>query len=189
MKILDIVKKVGLGIVREVVPGGGLLVDAVNELLPDDKKLPSNATGRQIGEAVASLPPDQRAAVIEKEFDVEITEIKESHSTVRAMLEHDAANPHSTRPAIARGAFQVVTAVTLIIVSVWAVGVLTDNAELVAAVMDGWPFVLSTVAPFVVLLQAYFGVLKQENRDKLQAASGSSPVGGIAGILSAIIKK
>ena len=98
MKLWDVVKSVGSAVVREVVPGGGILVDAVNEFLPDDKKLPSNATGKDIDAAVSSLPPDQRARVMEKEFDVDLAHIRQSNETVRAMLEADAKAPHTTRP-------------------------------------------------------------------------------------------
>jgi len=45
MKILDILKTVGGGLISTLVPGGGAIVELINGFLPDDKKLPSNATG------------------------------------------------------------------------------------------------------------------------------------------------
>lgn len=190
MKLWDIVKTVGSTALQVALPGtGSLIVGAVNELLPDDKKLPASASGNDISQAIGSLPPGQQASVMEKEFDVDITQIKESNSTVRTMLESDAKNPHSTRPYIAKGSFHVVAFAVIVAISVWAYGVFTDNSELVKSVMDGWQFVLAVIGPLVTLLWAYFGVLKQEHKNRLDAASGSSTPSGLAGIISSIMRR
>jgi len=187
MDLLSIAKTVGAAVVRSAVPGGGLLLDAVNEFLPADKKLPGDATGDQVRATVEALPPEQRAAVFEKEFDVDITQIQESNETVRAMLAADATSTHTTRPHIALGSFYVVAFAIVVVVGTWAYGVVSDNDTLVTAVMDGWPFILAAIGPLVTLLWAYFGVLKQEHRHRLDAARGGSTNGGLAGILSAVI--
>lgn len=186
MKLWDIVKTVGAGVISATVPGGALLVSAINEFLPDDKKIPPNATGDDLKNTIDSLPPEQRAEIMGKEFDVELTQIKESNSTLRVMLESDAQNPHSTRPYIAKQAFHIVAFAVIVAVSMWAYGVGVRDAVLVKSVMDGWPFILATIGPFITLLWAYFGILKQEHRDRLNAANGSvSPVG----IISALFKR
>ena len=189
MKLWDIVKTVGSGIVREVVPGGGLIVDAVNAILPEGEKLPVNATGSDINNAVSKLPPEQQASVMEKEFDVDITRIKESNATVRAMLEADTKTPHTTRPYIAKGSFHVVAFAIIVAISVWAYGVFTSNDELVKTVMDGWQFILAVIGPLVTLLWAYFGILKQEHKNRLDAANNTSTPSGIAGILSNVLRR
>lgn len=189
MKLLDIIKTVGAGIIRETVPGGGLLLGVVNELLPADQQLPTTATGQQIERAVDSLPPGARAEVLNREFDVEETQIRESHSTVRTMLESDAKNPHSTRPYIAKQSFHVVAFVIIVAVSVWAIGIFTKDDDLIKTIMDGWQFILAAIGPLVTLLWAYFGVLKTEHKNRLDAANGSSTPSGLAGILSAITKR
>lgn len=190
MKLWDIVKTVGSAALQVALPGtGSLIVGAVNELLPDDKKLPAGATGDDLNSAIASLPPEQQASVMEKEFDVSITQIKESNSTLRTMLESDAANPHSTRPRIALGAFRVVSFISILIVSMWAWAVIKGDEKLVKAVVDGWPLAFAIIGPFVGWLNNYFGTLKQEHKNKLDAANGSSTPAGIAGILSNIIKR
>jgi hypothetical protein len=189
VNLLSIIGKVGGGILRDMVPGAGAIIDTVNELLPDDKKLPASATGEQVGDAVASLPPEHRAAVMNKEFDVEITQIKEAHSTVRAMLESDAKNPQSTRPHIAKGSFYVVSFVICVVVLTWSYGVVKENENVVTAVMNGWPFVLAVIGPLVVLLHSYFGVLKQEHKQKLDAANGVATPSGVAGVVSALFKR
>ncbi|MEE8598950.1 MAG: hypothetical protein V3S69_05510 [Dehalococcoidales bacterium] len=188
MNLLSIAKKVGLGILRDVVPGGGLILQAVNELLPEDKKLPPEATGEQVKAAAESLPPEQRARLLEREFDVEETQIKESNETLRTMLQADATSTHTTRPYIAKGAFQVVAAVVLVVTALWAYGVGSSNTAMVKTIMEGWPFVLGVIGPFIMLLRAYFGVLKQEHRQRLDAAGGT-PSQGIAGALSSLLNK
>ncbi len=189
MDLLSIVKTVGAAAVRAVVPGGGLLIDAVNGLLPDDKKLPGDATGDQVRDAVSNLPPEQRAAVMDKEFDVDITQIKQGNETLRTMIAADATSQHTTRPKIALGSFRVVAFTILVVIGTWAYGVLSGNDKLVTAVMDGWPFILAAIGPLVTLLWAYFGVLKQEHRQRLNAVNGASTPAGIAGILSSIVKR
>jgi hypothetical protein len=190
MKVWDILKSVGSAALQVALPGtGSLIVGAVNELLPDGKKLPAGATGDEINNAIANLPPEQQAAVMEKEFDVEAIQIKESNHTVRDMLASDVSNPHSTRPFIAKGSFYVVSFVVVVAVIVWAYGVLRSDVAIVAAVMGGWQFILAIIGPLVTLLWAYFGVLKQEHKNKLDAAGGLSTPAGIAGILSNIIKR
>jgi len=52
MKLGSILAKVGTSVLRNVVPGSGFIIDAVNEFLPKDKKLPTEATGTQITQAV-----------------------------------------------------------------------------------------------------------------------------------------
>lgn len=189
MKLWDIVKTVGGAVVRNAVPGGGMLVDVVNGFLPEDKKLPTGATGTDIANVVDRLPPDARAELLGREFDVDITQIQESNATVRAMLEADTRNPHTTRPYIAKGAFHVVAFAVIVAISVWAYGVFTGDKTLVTAVMGGWQFVLAAIGPLVTLLWAYFGVLKQEHKNRLDAAGGGSSTSGLAGVISALVKR
>lgn len=184
MKLLDILGKVGGAVVKTMVPGGGLIIDVVNEFLPDDKKLPADATGSDMQVAVDKLPPAQRAQLMGREFDVQI----EEHHTLQAMLQAEQGSTHTTRPRIALGSFQLVAFVTVVVVSLWAYAVAIENEKLVAAVVDGWPFVAAVIAPFVTLLWAYFGVLKNEQRNRLNAANGST-AGPLGGIISKLIKR
>jgi len=61
MNLGDILKTVGSGLIKTLVPGGGLLIDAVNGFLPDDKKLPNTATGQDAQNAINTLTPEQKA--------------------------------------------------------------------------------------------------------------------------------
>jgi hypothetical protein len=189
MKLGDILKTVGTGILTAAFPAAAPVIGLVNGFLPDDKKLPETATGTQVAAAVDSLPPDKRAELMSREIDLEETWAKEKGATVRAMLESDANNPHTTRPHIALGSFYVVAFAVVVIVSVWAYGVWDDDPKMVKAVVDGWPFVLAVLAPLVTLLRAYFGVLNREHKQRMDAANGAAPPAGIAGVLASLIKR
>ena len=189
MKFLDIAKTIGGGLLSASGPAGALVMGAINAFLPDGEQLPATATGDDVQSAVEQLSSADQARLLEKEFDVDITTIKEKHSTVRAMLESDAKNPHTTRPYIAKGAFHVIAFAIVIAVSLWAYAVGTTQTEMVTAIMEGWPFVLGVIGPLVTLLWAYFGVLKTEHKDRLQAAGGNPKPSGLAGLISAFTKK
>lgn len=190
MKILDIAKTIGTIALNVAAPGiAPVVIGAINEFLPDDEKLKENATGTQIQQTISSLPPDIKAKIIEKEFDVEITQIKESYETVRMMLESDAKNPHTTRPYVAKNSFKVVAFTIITTVSAWSFAVLSENETMVDAVMDGWPFILAVIGPLVTLLYAYFGVLKKEQKNRLDAANGSTSPGGLTEIISTILRR
>lgn len=188
MKLWDIVKKVGSGIIREAVPGGGLIVGAINEFLPDGEKIPKNATGRDVETVLNELPPEVRSRIMEKEFDVDIEQIKQSNETLRTMLEADAKSTHTTRPYIAKHAFHVVAFSVIVCVSLWAYAVFIKDDLLVKSVMDGWQFVLAVIGPFVYLLWAYFGILRRERKDGMDAAGGNSTSSGLSDILGSLFR-
>lgn len=171
MKLLDILGKVGSSVVKAVVPGGGLIIDIVNELLPDDKKLPNDATGQDVTSAVGSLPPEQQAQLLDREFDVTIKE----HDTLQVMLKSDADNPHTTRPKIALYSFWLVAGISQAIAMGWLYAVINDKADMVEKIVNGWPFVAAIVGPFVTMLLGYFGILRKEHATKYNAAIGGQP--------------
>lgn len=185
----DIATKVGGSIFRSVVPGGGVILDVVNEFLPEDKKLDGGtATGAQIQDAIASLPPEQQAHLRAKEFDVQLAEIRESNETLRTMLDKDASDPHSTRPFIAKGCFWVLAITSVMIVGAFVFGVLSEKDTLVTSVTNGWPFVAMVIAPFVYVLKAYFGILAKEAKQRFEAASGAPMASPFADIVTKFLK-
>lgn len=189
MKLLDIVKTVGSSAVKELVPGGGVLINAVNEFLPKEHRLPNTATGDDVENALNTLPAEQRAKVMEKEFDVKITDIEQRGKTVRAMLEADAMAKHTTRPYVIKHSFHLVAVVTLAITTAWFIGVVKSDEALVEAVMSGYPFILTLTAPFVWMLKAYFGILRDEDRTRRDAANGLPTSGGVRGFMSQVMTK
>lgn len=189
MKILDILSKVGTAVISTLVPGSGVLISAVNELLPDGKKLPTDVTGAQMQTAISGLAPADQAVILGREFDVEVTQIKESNETLRTMLATEQASPHTTRPKIALRAFYQVAFTTSMVVLMWAYAVVTHDAAMVAVIMDGWPWVAALLVPYIGWLNAYFGILKQEQRDRLNAANGSVSGGVVSSLLGKITGK
>jgi len=186
-KLWDIVKTVGATALNVAVPGAGTaIVDGINELLPDGKKLPANATGHDAMNAITSLPPEQQAAIKEKEFEVELASIHESGATLRAAIDADVNNPQTTRPYIAKGSFQVVAFAICSVVAIFCFGVAMNRPVMVKAITNGWPFILSVISPLVVLLRAYFGVLREEHKNKLAAASGNHDALGLSGLSGAV---
>lgn len=188
MKLKDILKGAAT-IAGTLNPAIGTAIGVVNTFLPEDKKLPETATGQDVTSAIQSLPPGQQVSILEKEINLEALKIQESYETVRVMLESDAKNPHSTRPYIAKQSFHVVAFTIIIVVSLWAYAVGSDKQAMVKTIMEGWPFILGVLGPLVVLLRTYFGVLKQERSDKLNAANKQPAGGGIANLVAGLIKK
>ena len=196
-KLWDVIKTVGSGVISSVVPGGSVVIDVINSFLDDDKKLPATATGQQALDAIESLPPEQQAQVLNKQLDVKLESIKQSHDSLRAMLLSDSNMKRTTRPWIAKWSF-VFTAifsgiVGLIVVSAYAYAVYKQDATLVAAVVDGWPFVLAVMGAvtgtFSLLLRAYFGLLSKEHDATVGAATGNFTPSKLASILGALAKK
>jgi len=182
MKLRDILKKVGAGIIKEVVPGGGVLMGVVNELLPKTKQLDPSASGDDIQAAIDSLPAADKARVLEKEFDVDMAFIKESGASNRAMLEAELKSTHSTRPLVIKLFAIIVSLITLYIVYLWGDAITGGKTALVLAIGNGWPMILALCAPFFVVINAYFGVLRKESQNKLDAANGN-PTSSIASTL------
>lgn len=186
MKLWDIIKSVGGAAIQVALPGtGSLIVEGINALLPDDKKLPVDATGEQVGDAVSKLTPEQQVQVLNKEYDVKKEQIVQSYSTLKTMLEVNATSIHTTRPKIAYQAWLVVGFVTLLFGTGWFVAVVTGDAEMIKSIKDSYLFVGFLLAPLIVWLNAYFGILRGESVDKMNAAQGfkNNPVGGLIGKL------
>jgi hypothetical protein len=190
MKLWDILKTVGTGVITSVTGGAApLVLGAINAVLPDDAKLPEGATGQQAQDALASIPAEARAKLMDKEFDVQITQIKEQHSTARTMLETEAVSPHSTRPKIALGAFYVVSGISILVASGWFYAVVTSDSIMIKAITDGWPWLAAITLPFIGWLNRYFGILAKEQKQKLDAARNVPSPEGIKSIVSSFLRK
>ncbi|MCP4256866.1 MAG: hypothetical protein GY774_04965 [Planctomycetes bacterium] len=185
--VWSVVKTIGAGLLASN-PAGLAVLGAVNAFLPDDEQLPSNATGEQARRAIESLPPEERVKLQNKKIDLAITEIKEENETLRNMLNNDAKNPHSTRPKIAYGSFLLVGAVTLITVFMWAYSIASGKTDMTKVIVEGWVFPAVLIAPFVAWLNSYFGTLRKEARDRLNAASGDTDNSGVAGLIGSIAR-
>lgn len=190
MKLWEVVKSVGSGIIREL-PGGDLALDVVNAVLPSDKKLPAGATGSDIENAVMNLPADQRAELLNKEVDVKIEHLRQQGDTTRAMLEAEKNSTHTSRPKIARQASTTVCFAIITIVTAWAIAVLKSDEEMLTAVSGSWEIILVLLGAPIAWLNSYFGVLKTEHKNRLDAAQGrpTESVGSIAGVVGSLLRR
>lgn len=187
MDLWDIAKTVGAGIVSTMVPGGAAIIAGINAFLPEDKQLPEDATGDQIKDMAMSLPPEQRAELMGKQYDVQIEQIKQSHSSLQAMLAANAVSTHTTRPKIAYQAWQVVGTVTLLFAFGWFYAVITGDTAMLDSIKDSYMFVGFLLAPLIVWLNAYFGILREESKDRFNAAQGHK-ANPVSGLLSKLLK-
>ena len=187
MDLWDIVKKVGVGAISTMVPGGPLIVSAINAVLPKGSKLPENATGEQAQKAIQNLTPKEQASIKHKQFDVQLTQIKETHLTARTMLETEAISPHSTRPKIALGAFYVVSTISLLVTFGWLYAVVTADTAMMDSISNGWPWLATITLPFIGWLNRYFGILAKEQKQKLDAARNLPSPTGIKDMLKTFV--
>jgi len=187
--ILDFGAKVGKIALKNVVPGAGIVIDAVNELLPDDKKLPATATGGDLQSAVNSLPAQQRGQLMAKEFDVQIAEIEGFTNIVTALAGADAAGA-STRPKIALMMAWLLTFAVSIFIGVWAISIGFDKTQTLDKLNASWPMVLSVLGPIIALLRAYFGLRTKEKQTRYAMGSpGLKNTGFLTDLISAFKKR
>jgi len=172
MKLGEILKKAGGFALKTISPGASQVIDAVNSLLPRNQQVNDNATGDDIKKIIDSLPDDQKAEVLSREIDLEIVKVQETHDTLRTMLISDATTAHTTRPKIALIMAFLVCFITVSVLLIFAFGVIKGKADIVTAIVDGWPFLLALLGIPGALLKGYFGILAQESANKLAAANG-----------------
>lgn len=162
MKIKDILKAAG-GVALDVfAPGSRQLINAV---LPTDKQLPGTATGSEADAAIASLPPEQRQNVLEKQIDLDIQLDKGWTDRYVAMTQADG---QSTRPRIAFMMAQVLS-FEILAFTVWAF-VYPDEMSNSAL----WTVFLTLTGVPAGLLGKYFGELRKEQRNR-QETLGAAP--------------
>ena len=182
MKLGDILKTVGGGLISTLVPGGAAIVAGINAFLPDDKKLPGNVSGIDAQNAIAALPPESLASVLEKEYDVEIEEIQGFTDRFKAMAEVDSTG-NTTRPAIALMMAQVVCFTIITTVSVYCYAVITGDDSMIDSVNSGWPLIVAIIGTPSALLRAYFAMRTKEKHHKYEAVTGiKAPVDFLAGL-------
>lgn len=188
MNIGSILRKVGGSIVKSVIPGGGIIIDLVNEFMPGDNQLGNDSTGSDIEAAINGLPPDERDKLLAKKLDIEETEIKEWSNVVSTLAQADATGA-STRPKIAHLMAYVVAGTISLFVLVWAGSIIFGKPETLKQLGSSWPMMLSVLGPPVALLRAYFGMRTKEKQSRYSGAFGMPMPGGIlSGIISAIKK-
>lgn len=183
MNLSDIILKTGAAIIKDVVPGGGVILDVVNELLPDDKKLPKTATGHDMQNAITALPAESQVAIMAKQFDVEIAEIN-GWSNIQASLSDADKAGASTRPFIAKSMSFVVGFAIVVFVLIFAYAVFKNSDTMIKTLNDSWPLMLAILATPTTLLRAYFGMRTKEKQTRYNLAAGHpAPTGGLGDLV------
>ena len=188
MNWLTAIKKVGGAVLSTVIPGSAGIIKLVNDFLPVGRRLGEDATGHQVEEAIEALPPEHKAALLSKQLDVEITEIKEHTAVVQTLAEVDKAGA-STRPRIAIIMAYVVAGTIGIFVLVWAIAILGNKAETLKQLAAAWPMMLSILTPPVALLRGYFGMRTKEKQSRYSTAFGLPLKGGFLTEMISAIKR
>jgi hypothetical protein len=185
MDLGKILKKVGGSIFKSVVPGGGIVLDAINAVLSDDKKLPKDATGSDIEAAIKTLPPEMQAELMAKKFDVEIKEIEEWSKIVATLVEADGPGS-STRPHIASIMTGLIVFESVLITVLIAYAIGKNNFDMIKAIGTAWTFIAFLIGIPAGIVNSYFGKRTKEKKARYASASGIPAVGVIADIVSAL---
>jgi hypothetical protein len=179
MNIFDIAKKVGSSIVKAVVPGGGMIIDLVNEFLPSGEKLPATATGDDIKSAAETLPPDQRAKLFAKELDVEITESNNWREIQRSFADADSSGS-SNRPKISNKMANLIIFADAGLILCLFRGVWMDTIKLEDCTM----LVASILSVPATIVLSYFGKRFREKKARYAGITGQpTNSGGLAGLV------
>lgn len=178
MDLAKILRKVGASIFSSVVPGGGIILDAVNAVLPKEKKLGNSATGADIETAIKTLPPDKQVELLSKKFNVEIVEIQEWSKVVASLAEADKTG-RTTRPKIANRMAWLIAGSVSVILFIIAWAVLSKNHEMMKAIGKAWPFIMFLIGIPAGIVNSYFGKRTKEKQSRYSTASGVPMAGGI----------
>jgi hypothetical protein len=188
MKIGSILAKVGSAVLKNAIPGAGMIIDTVNAFLPADKKLPGNATGAQAIKAINDLPPEAQADVLSKQLDVDIAEINSFTQVQEAHAIADGPGS-STRPAIAKSMSRVIAFTIILYVSMWSIAVFKSDTGTLNVLNDSYLMLLAMIGTPVAVVLQYFGKRTKEKTDRYHLAHGQqAPLGGIASVIRTFIK-
>ena len=182
-----VIKPVG-SVVGDFVPYVGPAIKAINSFMPADKQLSETATKDDIQAAVDSLPPEQKAALMEKQIELEIVKEKEWSKVVESLAAADATG-NTTRPWIAKLMAGVVGFAVVIFVIMWAVAVGGNKTAMITAISNSWPMIVAILGTPTVLLRAYFGLRTEEKKARYATSTGQQHISGLAGLIGSFIKK
>jgi hypothetical protein len=184
MKIGKILKAVGTGLIKDIIPGAGLVLDTINAVLPDDKKLSEDASGIDATKAINSLPPEEQTKILSKKCDVEIVKEQEWTKVIQALSEADTAGA-STRPFIALlMAWIVFVSIGMLDIAI-VYAIVKSDTKMIDSVAKAWPLISALLGIPSLVLQYYFGKRTEEKKTRANAALGL-PVQPAAGLLTAV---
>ncbi|WP_299580931.1 hypothetical protein [uncultured Microbulbifer sp.] len=168
MKLKEILKAAG-GIALDVfAPGTRQIINAV---LPQDKQLPSSATGIEAEQSVQTLRLEQRASLLERQVDLHIAQEEGWTSRYIAMCQADG---QSSRAQIALMMAKVLC-FEILAFTLWA---FVYPEQMNNPVL--WTVFGTLTGVPATFLGKYFGELRRE-QNKRQETMGAAPSTGLVG--------
>ena len=189
MNLLELAEKAGETALSIAFPGvAGPIIAGVNALLPDDKKLPDNATGTHVKSAITSLSPEQQVVLMSKRYDVEIAEINSFANIQKALAEADATG-NSTRPEVAVMMAEIICFSVISLISVLCVAMLKHDTDTLKALPGVTTWVVGILATPTALLYTYFGKRTKEKLGRYAIAGGQQKPTGIISTVAGLIRR
>ncbi len=188
MNIGKILTTIGGAALNMFVPGAGEIIGAINNFLPDDKKLPATATGHDAIKAVNSLPPEQQQQIMSKQMDVEIAEINSFASIQQSLAAADSAG-HSTRPQIAMMMAKIVSFSVIVLISMWCVAMFNSDVATLKTLSNSTPWVVTVLGTPTTLLFTYFGKRTKEKLRRYSMGAGQQQAPGLLSTIAGMINK
>jgi hypothetical protein len=141
------------------------VIGLVNKLLPDDKKLPEDATGNDVQAVVDTLPPEQQASLMEREIDLKIKQEEGWTERYKAMC---SADGQETRAKVVIMLTKVLCFEILAFTGLffWHPEILSNSSVWVV-------FGTLTAVP-AATIGKYFGELRREHGQR-QVSAGADP--------------
>lgn len=177
-------KDLGTSLIEHAPKLGGLLLGPTGaiggQLLAS--LFGSEPTPEKVQQAINADPN-----AVMKIKELEATKFQQEVDLVKTMLTSDAITPHSTRPKIAYQSFQLIAFSIVIILFGWLIAIINGDITLLTTINDSWVFVGTITSPLVIILHAYFGVLRDEQANKLNSANGL-PTNSV-GMLNKLFKR
>lgn len=190
MNLLSIAMKLG-GAALKSIPGVGAVTEIlgfVNDILPKNKKLTKESTGKDLQSAIDSLPAEKQTEILSKQFDVELAEIKAHVDIITALADVDKTG-NSTRPAIALEQSKLIGFGVIIVLAPIGYAIVTKDHAMIKAVADIWPLILAVIGVPAGIVNSYFGKRFKEKSQKYEAVSKTPPVTGAISQIIGMFKK
>jgi len=166
-------------------PAVAAAIEAVNNFLPPDKKLPIEATGADVSTVIKALPSDMQTHLLETELELEVADSNNWTAVEKSLADADSKGA-SERPKIARMmAWCVVAQVACVILA--AIAATFGFNQGMLELKTAWPLILVAMGTPIILLQAYFGLRTSEKNSRYAAATGQ-PLPPQKGLIGSIFK-
>lgn len=161
MNVLNILKEVGIGLISES-PIGKIAIPVINALLPDDQKLPINATGVDAEKIIKNLPPEQRLKIELAEIDLQKAEIEGMTTRYEAMCNSDG---QETRAKLVNKAMNALIWLSCLCLAGVGYVYVNEGAKTAFSVeMIG--VIAFILGPFAYVVRSYFGDLRVEAKSR-----------------------